>query len=331
MSFNPGYAGHEGGSSHQFYGNQQSYVNQPGSFYPQGFYDQGINFPPTTTSADNNKDETSDNGWYHSTIGQPVMVQQFSVPNQGFVPQEVLTFKPGNVNQQGFSSQEVMGFGESNNHQGNFHQQANIDPGLYTQEPQGVQQLNIHQGNGDQQANIDPGLYTQEPQGVQQLNIHQGNVDQQGNVHQGVYFQEPMMLEQLDNPQGYFHQQGTNINFQNEIYSQQQKKAYQASNPDACCGEFPKAEAETKEALLKRLNRSFDIDAMLNQNNKLLKAAAEFQAAGLANTFAKDQIGQESEDGRNLEHDWIMGALNVNLLYLEARRRREEANKENKG
>ncbi|KAJ5617648.1 hypothetical protein N7537_002762 [Penicillium hordei] len=69
---------------------------------------------------------------------------------------------------------------------------------------------------------------------------------------------------------------------------------------------------------------------MTSQNKKLLQGAADYHAAGLANSFAPDQIGR-SADNSHLEYDWIMGAQKVNLIYLEGRRRRESELKRREG
>ncbi|KAJ5373851.1 hypothetical protein N7517_005857 [Penicillium concentricum] len=353
MSFNPGYTGHQGSSSDQFYVNQQSYVNQPSYVYPQGdFYDQGVNFLPPTTFADHDNDETSNDGWNHGTISQPGMIQQPGVSNQGFVPQEVLAFEQDNVHQQaskeyhqGSSYQEeLMALERSNNRQGNFHQLANMHDGAYLPEPAAMQQLNIHHGNVNQQANMYHGLYPQEPLVMQQFNNDQGDFHQQASIQQGFCVQEPMTLEQLNNQQDNFHhqgglyQQGININSQDEVYNHQRKLAYQAHSPNAYSGAISKTEAihgtkgkhqATQKAPRKLLDNTLDIDTILSSNNKLLMEAADFQLASLLNS-AKDHKGRLTDDNRNLELDWIMGALKLNLTYLEARRRRAEANKKNR-
>jgi hypothetical protein len=175
---------------------------------------------------------------------------------------------------------------------------------------------------------------------MQRLSIHQGNVGQQGNVHPAVYPQGPIKLEQLDNPGGHFpqqgplNQQGTNTNSQNETYNQQ-KPASQTINLDPWNGQSSGAElpkpVQTKEGLLKALNRSFDIVTILNQNDKLLNIAAALHDYGLTHPVEKDQTGKEAADDRRLEFKWIMDSLGANLNYLDARFRRDEANKEKGG
>ncbi|OQE30931.1 hypothetical protein PENFLA_c002G09532 [Penicillium flavigenum] len=111
-------------------------------------------------------------------------------------------------------------------------------------------------------------------------------------------------------------------------------------SPNAAGADFTGTEAtagtearirKAKAALRKALDQPFDIDVMLSCDNVLLTTAANYHMAGLANSHAKDQIIRPVDASRNLEHDWIMGTLKVNLIYLEARRRREQAAKENRG
>ncbi|KAJ5170512.1 uncharacterized protein N7500_003295 [Penicillium coprophilum] len=198
--------------------------------------------------------------------------------------------------------------------------------------------MSVNRPGIHQQANVYQGVCPQGPVALQQFIKHQGNFNQKTTIHQGYCFPEPLAVEQLNTHQNNFDQQGgwyqRDIirDSQHEIYHDQQKLANQASGASVCGPAFSKAQAidgdkSTQEASQKPLDHGLDIDTILSSNNKLLRAAADFQEAGLLSSFMKHPVGRLTDDSRNLEHDWIMRALKIKLIYLEACRRRAEANK----
>jgi hypothetical protein len=74
------------------------------------------------------------------------------------------------------------------------------------------------------------------------------------------------------------------------------------------------------------LDLPFDIDVMLSCNNVLLTTQLPH-----GRPWELLPNHRPVDASRNLEHDWIMGTLEINLIYLEARRCREQGVKENRG
>ncbi|KAJ6180448.1 hypothetical protein N7519_010909 [Penicillium mononematosum] len=309
MSFNPNYAGRQGNASHPCHVHQQSPVIQPGDLYPKGDVNhRRVNSPQTIVPMDDEEYQAY-NRDYHSTISQQDMTQQLDVLGQGFDTQEASNAiqHPG-IRYPEFSSQARMLLNPFKNDIGNVHQQADNYQGISPEAPMAFEQIN--------ESDIHP-----------QPNTH---------CHQPFSPQEVMDLEPFNSQHNELYQQGVDMNSQTDTNGRQPNQAYEAYSPNAA--DLTKTEAAARESrigkaewLRRALDQPFDIDVMLSCNNVLLTTTANFPMAGLTNSYAKDQISRPVDTSRNLEHDWIMGTLKVNLIYLEARRRREQAVKENKG
>ncbi|KAJ5486203.1 hypothetical protein N7530_000503 [Penicillium desertorum] len=246
----------------------------------------------------------------HSTISQQGMAQQLDVLEQGFDTQEASNaIQHVGIRYPGFSSQARMLLDPFRNDSGNVHRQAGNYQGISPEAPMAFGQIN--------ESDIHP-----------QPNTH---------CHQPFSPQEVMDLELFNSQHNELYQQGFNMSSQTDMNGRQPNQAYEAYSPNAA--DLTKTEAtagesrigKTEEALRKALDLPFDIDVMLSCNNVLLATAANYHMAGLANSYAKDQIIRPVDASRNLEHDWIMGTLKFNLIYLEARRCREQGVKENRG
>ncbi|KGO69546.1 hypothetical protein PITC_000440 [Penicillium italicum] len=350
MSFNPGYAGHQGNAPHPCYVHQQcdvhqhSPVNQLRNIDPEGGFGLWrVNSSRNVPFMDDEENQPYDQG-DHGTISEQDTTQQFGAPNKGFAPNEAFAIERGIVNQQAgvhyqcVAPQTPMSL-NSFNSEGYFNQQAGVhNQGVSPQPTMGFEQFNnggdICQPDGMHYQGFCPQALTP----VGPLNNYQSNFHPQCNTHyhQANSPQEVMNPDPFNGQPANFHQQNdiyqkwVNTNFQADLNTIQTP----AYNPSAAGVDFTQTGAtsrtiartqEEKEALRKALDEPFDMDAMIGNNNKLLKAAADYHAAGLANSSANGQTNRSADDSRNLQYDWIMGSLKVNLTYLQARRRREQA------
>ncbi|CAG7938905.1 unnamed protein product [Penicillium nalgiovense] len=236
------------------------------------------------------------------------MTQDLDILEQGFDTQEASNvIQHAGIRYPGFSSQARMLLDTFKNDIGNVHQQAGNCQGISPKAPMAFEQIN--------ESDIHP-----------QPNTH---------CHHPFSPREVMDLEPFNSQYNELYQQGVNMNSQTDMNGRQPNQAYEAYSPNAADLTKTEATGESRigkaEALRTALPQPFDIDVMLGCNNVLLTTAANYHMADLANSYAKDQINRPVDASRNLEHNWILETLKVNLIYLEARRRREQAVKENRG
>jgi hypothetical protein len=301
MSFNPDYAGRQDNASYPCHIHQQCYIHQrspviqPGDLYPKSdVYHRRVNSPQTIVPMDDEEYQAY-NRDVHSTISQQGMSQQLDVLGHFDTQEASNAIQHAGIRYPGFSSQARMLLEPFKSDIGNVHQEAGNDQDILPEAPMAFEQIN-------------------------ESDIHPPH--------------EVMDLEPFDSKYNELYQQGVNMNSRTDLNDRQPNQAYEAYGPNAA--DLTKTEATAGEsrigkgeALRKALDEPFDIDVMLSCNNVLLATAASYHMAGLANSYAEDQISRPVDANRHLEHDWIMGTLKVNLIYLEARRRREQAMKEN--
>ncbi|KAJ5473373.1 hypothetical protein N7475_002939 [Penicillium sp. IBT 31633x] len=149
---------------------------------------------------------------------------------------------------------------------------------------------------------------------LEEANLTQrGNNDQQGTFQQGSlntqdHLNQPSTLTQQSTfpQQDTFPQQGT---FPPQVETTHWANARLEELVDSS----ENRPSQTFQRLVKPVG-------LYRHTLELLKAASDYQAAGLATAFSDDTIGKSAEDGgiQNPEYAWIMRSLHANVRYLEA-------------
>ncbi|QQK39887.1 hypothetical protein Pdw03_2741 [Penicillium digitatum] len=193
-----------------------------------------------------------------------------------------------------------------------------------------LQRIAIQEGDFRQQDNVpQQGDVKQQGESSNQL----GNFYPQGGFdHWRVYSTQTMPFMDVEEFQAYTQgshsdiRQPANFDQQNELCQQTVDTNFQTDQTNLSDHrQDPRGEG------CERLWTSHSKWTAMIGHNKLLKAAADNYATGFASPSANDPIIRSADDSRNLEYNWILGSLWVNLIYLQARRRREQAKYEMRG